>query len=65
MARLDGRFPKLVDTLARVQLFILGDGRHLGSLINSASTCSNSSKNATRGDLQSSPRDCPSRDGTT
>ena len=49
LARLDGRFPRLVDKLARVQLLILDDrGTHsLG--INSVSICSKSSRNAIAG----------------
>jgi len=47
MARLDGRFPRLIDKLARVQLLILDDwGTHTLN-DSSASISSKSSKSAT------------------
>ena len=47
MARLDGRFPRLIDKLARVQLLILDDWGPTPSMTSSASISWKSSKSAT------------------
>ena len=47
MARLDGRFPRLIDKLARVQLLILDDWAPTPSMTSSALISSKSSKSAT------------------
>lgn len=64
LARLDGRFPRVVDKLARVQLLILDDWARIVSMISNAWICSKSSRNGIAADPHSSPPSSRWRRGT-
>ncbi|SIT58811.1 Putative insertion sequence ATP-binding protein y4bM/y4kI/y4tA (fragment) [Mesorhizobium prunaredense] len=55
LARLDGRFPRLIDKLTRAQLLILDNFGTHSLTDSSASTCSKSSRNAIGANPPSSP----------
>ena len=63
LARGDGRYPRLLKSLARVELLILDDWDWHRSPHNKAATCSTSSMIAMVGARRSSPAKSPSSTG--